>query len=110
MSRSFIELMDDMHLSSQSLFLDYYNAMQTNNISLANQILMDNPELINQITNAGNINYLITGVNEREIEPKDDIDNYLDKLFQDFTNAINNTRVVGAFSSSIQYEIGNLVY
>ena len=30
MSRSFIELMDDMHLSSQSLFLDYYNAMQTN--------------------------------------------------------------------------------
>ncbi|MDY5984838.1 MAG: kelch repeat-containing protein [Candidatus Onthovivens sp.] len=110
MSRSFIELMDDMHLSSQSLFLDYYNAMQTNNISLANQILMDNPELINQITNAGNINYLITGVNEREIEPKDDIDNYLDKLFQDFINAINNTRVVGAFSNSIQYEIGNLVY
>ncbi len=110
MSRSFIELMDDMHLSSQSLFLDYYNAMQTNNVSLANQILMDNPELINQITNAGNINYLITGVNEREIEPKDDIDNYLDKLFQDFTNAINNTRVIGTFSSSIQYEIGNLVY
>ena len=110
MSRSFIELMDDMHLSSQLLFLDYYNAMQTNNVSLANQILMDNPELINQITNAGNINYLITGVNEREIEPKDDIDNYLDKLFQDFINAINNTRVVGAFSNSIQYEIGNLVY
>lgn len=110
MSRSFIELMDDMHLSSQALFLDYYNAMQTNNISLANQILMDNPELINQITNAGNINYLITGVNEREIEPKEDIDNYLDKLFQDFINAINNTRVVGAFSSSVQYEIGNLVY
>ncbi len=110
MSRSFIELMDDMHLSNQSLFLDYYNAMQTNNVSLANQILMDNPELINQITNAGNINYLITGVNEREIEPKNDIDNYLDKLFQDFTNAINNTKVVGTFNNSIQYEIGNLVY
>ena len=59
MSRSFIELMDDMHLSSQSLFLDYYNAMQSGNVSLANQILLNNPELINQITNAENMNYLM---------------------------------------------------
>ena len=80
MSRSFIELMDDMHLSSQSLFLDYYNAMQSGNVSLANQILLNNPELINQITNAENMNYLIQGVNEREIEPKEDIDYFVDEL------------------------------
>lgn len=110
MSRSFIELMDDMHLSSQSLFLDYYNAMQSGNVSLANQILLNNPELINQITNAENMNYLIQGVNEREIEPKEDIDYFLDKLYNGFVNNINNTKVVGSYSDSVQYDIGNLVY
>lgn len=42
---SIIELLDDMHLSSQSKFSDYYYAMQSNNISYANTILNDNPEL-----------------------------------------------------------------
>ena len=44
-NKSIIELLDDMHLSSQQLFLDYYYAMQSNNISNANNILVSNPSL-----------------------------------------------------------------
>ena len=55
MSRSLFELMDDMHLSAQSTFLDYYNAMSANNVELAQKILDNNPELADQITNSENI-------------------------------------------------------
>lgn len=110
MDRTIIELMDDMHLSSRDLFLNYYYAMQSNNTSSANSILLNNPSLANQITNSQNINYLINGVNEREIEPKRDIDYYLDKLYQDFLVMINNTRVRGDFDSTVQYYPHNLVY
>lgn len=110
MDRTIIELMDDMHLSSRDLFLNYYYAMQSNNTSSANSILLNNPSLANQITNSQNVNYLINGVNEREIEPKRDIDYYLDKLYQDFLVMINNTRVKGDFDSTIQYYPHNLVY
>lgn len=110
MDRTIIELMDDMHLSSRDLFLNYYYAMQSNNTSSANSILLNNPSLANQITNSQNVNYLINGVNEREIEPKRDIDYYLDKLYQDFLVMINNTRVRGDFDSTVQYYPHNLVY
>lgn len=110
MDRTIIELMDDMHLSSRDLFLNYYYAMQSNNTSSANSILLNNPSLANQITNSQNVNYLINGVNEREIEPKRDIDYYLDKLYQDFLVMINNTRVRGDFDSTVQYYLHNLVY
>lgn len=110
MDRTIIELMDDMHLSSRDLFLNYYYAMQSNNTSSANSILLNNPSLANQITNSQNVNYLINGVNEREIEPKKDIDYYLDKLYQDFLVMINNTRVRGDFDSTVQYYPHNLVY
>lgn len=110
MDRTIIELMDDMHLSSRDLFLNYYYAMQSNNVSSANSILLNNPSLANQITNSQNVNYLINGVNEREIEPKRDIDYYLDKLYQDFLVMINNTRVRGDFDSTVQYYPHNLVY
>lgn len=110
MDRTIIELMDDMHLSSRDLFLNYYYAMQSNNTSGANSILLNNPSLANQITNSQNVNYLINGVNEREIEPKRDIDYYLDKLYQDFLVMINNTRVRGDFDSTVQYYPHNLVY
>ena len=59
MARQIIELMDDMHLSSQSTFLDYYYAMQANNVSDANSILANNPSVANQITNSENINEII---------------------------------------------------
>ena len=53
MARRVIELMDDMHLSSQSTFLDYYYAMQSNNVSYANSILTNNPTVKNQIIECG---------------------------------------------------------
>ena len=59
MARRVIELMDDMHLSSQSTFLDYYYAMQSNNISQASSILTNNPTIKNQIMTADNINILL---------------------------------------------------
>lgn len=110
MDRTIIELMDDMHLSSQSTFLDYYYAMQSRNISYANSIILNNPSLQNQIMNAQNINYLINGVNARELEPKEDIDYFLNDLYDDFLEMIDNTRVKGEFDSTIQYYAHNLVY
>ena len=109
MSKSFIELMDDMHLSSRDKFLDFYNAMQSNNTSLAQSILDNNPDIINQITNSENINYLIDILNARELEPKTDIDYFLNNLYEIFLKMINDTRIVGEYDSTTQYYIHNFV-
>lgn len=105
-----IELLDDMHLSSQNKFLEYYVAMQNNNISAVNNVLENNPDLANQIIESNNINDLINAVNESEIIPKNDIDYYLEKKLKEFQNMIDNTKIRGNFDSSIQYYPHNFVY
>lgn len=109
MSRSLFELMDDMHLSAQSTFLDYYNAMSANNVELAQQILDNNPELADQITNSENINRLIDGINKNEEQPSKDIDDKLDKLEEDFQKLVDDTEEIGVFSSTTQYYGHNFV-
>lgn len=110
MSNRFFELMDDMHLSSQNSFLDFYKAMEANNISMAENILLQNPEIINQIMNADNINILLNKINERELEPKTDIDYFLENLLSVFQKMIDYTKVMGNWSAEVQYNIHNLVY
>lgn len=105
-----IELMDDMHLESQDLFAQYYNALSAGNITQANNILDNNPELANQITEADIINALIQGVNEREKQPKTDIDDYLDNLYNTYSTRIDNLRNMGTWDTKTQYETFNLVY
>lgn len=110
MPRKVIEMMDDMHLSSQSTFLDYYYAMQANNISYANTILSSNPSLENQITTADNINTLLNEVYRRELQPKIDIDYFLAGLEATYNSMILNTRVRGQWSPDVEYQVHNLVY
>lgn len=110
MARRVIELMDDMHLSSQSTFLDYYYAMQANNISYAKSILVNNPLVQNQIMTADNINVLLTEVNRRELQPKIDIDYFLDGLKAVFEKMITYTRVMGEWDANTQYNVHNFVY
>ena len=105
-----IELLDDMHLSSQSKFLEYYVVMNDNNISAADNILENNPDLANQIIESNNINDLINGVNENELTPKTDIDYYLDEQLEELQNMINNTKIMGSFDNSVQYYSHNFVY
>lgn len=109
MSRSLFELMDDMHLSAQSTFLDYYNAMSANNVELAQQILNNNPKLADQITNSENINRLIERVNKNEEQPRKDIDDKLSELEDDFQKLVDDTEEIGAFSSTTQYYAHNFV-
>lgn len=110
MPRKIIEMMDDMHLSSQSTFLDYYYAMQTNNISYANTLLSSNPSLANQIMTADNINTLLNETYNRELQPKIDIDYYLAGLEATYESMILNTRVRGEWSADIEYQVHNLVF
>lgn len=110
MNRTIIELMDNMHLSSQDLFLEFYKAMQNNDVNSAQRILDNNPDLANQITNSENINYLINILNARELEPKTDIDIFLDNLYQLFLKMINDTRIIGNYSSTVQYNAHNFVF
>lgn len=110
MNNNLIELMDDMHLSSKELFNKFYIAMSNNDLSTAQSILNNNPELANQITNSENINELIRGVNERELQPKTDIDYFLDNLDSEFQKMIDNTIVKGLFDINTQYYAHNLVY
>lgn len=110
MARRFLQFMDDMHLSSQNTFLDYYNAMQANNISGAVSILENNPSVENQITNAGNVNILFNEVEARELRPKKDIDDYLDELNSIFNEMVSNTKIVGTWNANTQYYSHNLVY
>lgn len=110
MARRIIELMDDMHLSSQSTFLDYYYAMQSNNISQASSILTNNPTIKNQIMTADNINILLNETYRRELQPKVDIDYFLAGLQAVFEKMIFYTQVRGEWSKDIQYNVHNFVY
>lgn len=110
MARKLIELMDDMHLSSQDLFLTYYQDMQANNVSAAQTILSNNVSLSDQITNAENVNKILTGVYERELDPKNDIDYFLNNLEITYENMVLNTRLRGEWDANIQYENHNFVY
>lgn len=109
MSKTFIELMDDMHLSSKDTFMDFYTAMKNNNIGRAQSILDNNPDVANQIMNSENINYLIDILNARELEPKTDIDYFLENLYQLFLKMINDTKFVGEYDTNTQYYIHNFV-
>lgn len=105
-----IELMDDMHLSSQATFMDYYTAMQNNNISNAANILKNNPSVANQIMNADNINILLNETYRRELIPKIDIDYFLEGLLSVYQKMIDFTKVMGEWDANTQYNVHNLVY
>lgn len=106
----FIELMDDMHLSNSELFQDYYNNVASRNISGANQIIENNDQLQNQITDSDNVNKLIERVNSNEQQIKTDVDEYLQDQLNAFQDLINQTKVAGEFNAATQYELHNLVY
>lgn len=110
MPRRVIELMDDMHLSSQATFMDFYYAMQANNVSQAANILINNPSLANQIMNADNINILLNETYRRELQPKIDIDYFLEALLNVFQRMIDWTMVMGQWDSNTQYNVHNFVY
>lgn len=106
----FIELMDDMHLSNSELFQNYYNDVASRNISGANQIIENNDQLQNQITDSDNVNKLIERVNSNEQQIKTDVDEYLQDQLNAFQDLINQTKVAGEFNAATQYELHNLVY
>lgn len=110
MPRRVIELMDDMHLSSQATFMDFYYAMQANNVSQAANILINNPSLANQIMSADNINILLNETYRRELQPKIDIDYFLEALLNVFQRMIDWTMVMGQWDSNTQYNVHNFVY
>lgn len=110
MANRVIELMDDMHLSSQGTFMEYYNAMQTNNISNATNILKNNPDVSNQIINADNINILLNETYRRELIPKIDIDYFLEGLLSVYQKMIDFTKVMGEWDKDTQYNVHNFVY
>lgn len=105
-----IELMDDMHLSNEDIFHSYYTNVSEKNISQASQLIENNSQIQNQITDSDNINRLITATNNNEKIIKENIDGFLDKQLQEFQNLIDQTVVMGAYSSTVQYDIHNLVY
>ena len=106
----FIELMDDMHLSNESLFHTYYDNVVARNISSASQIIENNTQLQNQITDSDNINKLISRTNSNEQQIKTDVDEYLQEQLEVFQDLINQTGVAGTYNPSTQYELHNLVY
>lgn len=106
----FIELMDDMHLSNSELFQNYYNNVASRNISGASQIIENNEQLQNQITDSDNVNKLIERVNSNEQQIKTDVDEYLQDQLNAFQDLINQTKVAGEFNAATQYELHNLVY
>lgn len=110
MEETYINLMDDMHLENKSLFMQYFQALNSGDLITAEAILNNNPSLKDQIMSSQNINSIITGVNRREEQPKEEIDYYLDDLFQQFINSINNMKTIPTFSIEVQYEELNLVY
>lgn len=105
-----IELMDDMHLSNENIFHSYYTNVSEKNIPQANQLIEDNSQVQNQITDSNHINRLITAINNNEEIIKENIDGFLDKQLQEFQNLINQTVVMGTYSNTMQYDIHNLVY
>lgn len=110
MANNIIELMDDMHLSSRNLFLDYYDDISNYNISDASEIISSNPDIANQIITSDNMNLLIEKINALELKSKTDIDYFLDNLWEKFAILINNMNVRGEWQNNVQYYTNNLVY
>jgi hypothetical protein len=109
MDKIHINWLDDMHLENKILFSQFYQAMKNNDINTASDILINNPQLSNQIIDADNINQLITAIVTLESQPKIDIDNFLNNLQIIFQNLINQTKFISAYNNMIQYEKQNFV-
>lgn len=105
-----INFLNDMHLENKNDFLNYYSAMQSRDINLANSIIDSKPEMLNQMTDENSINAIIEGTNILEITPKEDIDYFLDNLSSEFQNMIDNTKIMGIFDENTQYYPHNFVY
>lgn len=106
-------LMNDMHLKNKDKFNSFYDNMITGtqqSIDSAQEILSQNTDMNNQIMNAENVNLLKQGVLDQENGVKENIDNKLDELLQEFQSYINNMIVKGQWSATVQYEQNNLVY
>lgn len=101
--------MEDIHLSDQSKWADFYNAMNGGNVALANSIINANPSLKNKIFNAMNMNIMIDDILYLEKLPKEDIDDFLQQLLVNMQLKIDNLKFIGVFDMVNQYFQHNVV-
>ncbi len=109
MDKIHLNWLDDMHLENKILFMQFYQAMINNDINTASDILVNNPQLSNQIVEAENVNELIIAVLTLETQPKIDIDNFLNDLQIIFQNLIDQTKFISEYNNLIKYEKQNFV-
>jgi len=101
--------LDDMHLENKTLFEQFYQAMKNNDVDTASNIMLNNPQLANQILDSDNINNLINSVLLLESQSKTEIDDFLNNLQTVFQNLIDNTKFISPYNELIKYNKHNCV-
>lgn len=99
----------DITASDGPLILQYQNALQAGNITLANQILSQIPSGTQKLIKAVDLNKYSEAILALERFYNGDIQPYIESKQQSWTNTINQFRYRGTWSSGTTYQVNNLV-
>lgn len=99
----------DITASDGPLILQYQNALQAGNISLANQILSQIPSGTQKLIKAVDLNKYSQVILALERFYDSDIKPYIESKQQSWTATVNQFSYKGTWSSGTSYQVNNLV-
>lgn len=100
----------DLQLSDVALKNDYYNLFFGGNVSGAQALYQNNPQLHSKALDMNMINTLINGIMSLENKYKEGVTDVLEDLQTQFVLRVDELILAGEFSATEQYEINNFVY
>lgn len=101
--------LQDLQLSDTTLKQQYYTEFFGGNISTAQNIVNNNPQLSNKVLNASNLNNLVNNILSLENEFNDNVNGELSIDLLDFNLSIDEFIYTTTFNNAIQYEVNNVV-
>lgn len=100
----------DIHISDLDLRKQYYEAFLSGNISGAQNIYTDNKaQLEGKVLNADNLNSLVAGILDREMDYMNDVPYTMSDLLNDYQINIDDLINMGEWSSTKSYHKNNFV-
>ena len=101
--------LQDLQLSDVELKQQYYTEFFNGNITSAQNIVNNNPQLASKVINASNLNGLVNNILELENDFDDDVSTELSNDLLDFNLSIDEFIYMTTFNITLQYEANNVV-
>lgn len=99
----------DLSASNLQNMKNYQNAINTNNLSLAQQIKTDNPNLVLEMIDALGINKISNGLIAVQKFFKSNVDGYIQQKQTEFDAKVNELAYIGNYNSVTIYKNKNMV-